>query len=145
MTWRERRAYHEGGHCAACIVFGIPIISVSITGDVPHMLRSRWHAPDGIIGVEAMTTLCLAGPAAEEFFCGKIEDGSDRIDYQMARGYLARRFDPLRVELEIGRARAGARRLIIDQEQRIRAIANALLQHGTLTGDEIGVMIASDA
>jgi hypothetical protein len=143
MTWRERRAYHEGGHCAACIVFGIPIISVSITGDVPHMLRSRWHAPDGIIGVEAMTTLCLAGPASEEFFCGKIEDGSDRIDIEMTRGYLAHRFDPLRIEVEIGRARAAAGRLVRDQEKRICAIATALLQHGSLSGEDISEIIAT--
>jgi hypothetical protein len=36
-------------------------------------------------------TLCLAGPEAEREFCGPVNDGSDRVDYEMAREYLARR------------------------------------------------------
>jgi hypothetical protein len=38
-----------------------------------------------------MLTLCLAGPEAEGKFCCSINDGSDRVDYEMAREYLARR------------------------------------------------------
>jgi hypothetical protein len=37
-----------------------------------------------------MVTLCLAGSAAEKQFCGSIDDGGDRADYDMARAYLAR-------------------------------------------------------
>jgi hypothetical protein len=102
---RERAAYHESGHCAAAITYGIPIIAVSITDDRSCMHRDYWHAPSGI-GVECMTTLCLAGPAAEEYFCGPIKDGSDEADYQMARRCLARRFSPLRIGVEL-RARGG--------------------------------------
>ena len=90
-----------------------------------------------------MTTLCLAGPASEEFFCGKIEDGSDRIDIEMARTYLAQRFDVLQVEAEIVRLRAAADRLVRTPsvQDRIRQIADALLQHDTLSGEEIGMLI----
>ena len=52
--------------------------------------------------------MCLSGPAAEELFCGPITDDGDRVDYEMARHYLADRFDRLRVEAEITR-RAAAR------------------------------------
>jgi hypothetical protein len=38
-----------------------------------------------------MVTLCLAGPEAERKFRCSINDGSDRVDYEMAREYLARR------------------------------------------------------
>ena len=38
-----------------------------------------------------MVTLCLAGPEAEREFCGPINDGSDRVYYEIAREYLARR------------------------------------------------------
>ena len=79
----------------------------------------------------------LAGPAAEELFCGAITDGSDQVDYEMARTYLARRFDPLRIGVEIGGARDAAGRLVKDQQQRMRAIAAALLEHGTLSGEDI--------
>jgi hypothetical protein len=47
--------------------------------------------------------LCLAGPAGEELFCGPIANGSDRADYEIARHYLARQFDSLKVGAEIAR------------------------------------------
>jgi hypothetical protein len=128
VSLRQRKSFHEAGHCAAAIAYGIPIISVSIAGDTPHLHRGQ---------LECMTTFCLAGPAAEELFCGAITDGSDQVDYEMARTYLARRFDPLRIGVEIGRARDAAGRLVKDQQQRMRAIAAALLEHGTLSGEDI--------
>jgi hypothetical protein len=136
VSLRQRKSFHEAGHCCAAIVYGIPVISVTITNDTPHLHRARYCPPAGI-GLECMTTLCLAGPAAEEFFCGPITDGSDRIDIEMARRYLARRFDLLRIEVELGRARDAAGRLVKDQQQRIRAIAAALLERGTLSGEDI--------
>jgi hypothetical protein len=96
VTNSYRVAVHEAGHCAACVVFGIPIISVSISGD-PHMRRARWRAPTGSIGIEAMAVLCLAGGEAENLLCGELADGGDDIDLEMARGYLAQRFGPLRI------------------------------------------------
>jgi hypothetical protein len=35
----ERAAYHEAGHCAAAIAFGIPIIGVIVEGDAGHLYR----------------------------------------------------------------------------------------------------------
>jgi hypothetical protein len=65
----ERAAYHEAGHCAAAIAFGIPIIAVTIVADVPHVHRARYRAP-GIVGLRSLVTMCLAGPAGERLFCG---------------------------------------------------------------------------
>jgi hypothetical protein len=134
----ERAAYHEAGHCAAALQFGIPIISVSIHADMPHLHRGRYRA-EHEAGLECMATLCLAGPAAEDYFCGSIEDGADRIDIEMARQHLARRFEPLRIAAEIARLRDAAERLVRTPwaEQRIRLVTEALLQRGTLTGEEI--------
>jgi hypothetical protein len=42
----ERAAYHEAGHCAAAIAFGIPVIRVSIDSATPHLLptqRDGWE------------------------------------------------------------------------------------------------------
>jgi hypothetical protein len=107
---RQRAAYHEAGHCAAALAYGIPIISVSIHTDMPHMHRGRYRAPHDA-GLECMATLCLSGPAAEEYFCGSIEVGADRIDVEMVRRYLARRFEPLRIAAEIARLRDAAERI----------------------------------
>ena len=42
--------------------------------------------------------------AAEELFCGSISDDSDRIDYEMARDYLARSIaNPLQAAAELAR------------------------------------------
>jgi hypothetical protein len=43
---RERAAYHEAGYCAACLSFGIEIVSVTIANDTPHLKRGdyRQHA-----------------------------------------------------------------------------------------------------
>ncbi len=97
--------YHEAGHATAALTLGIPIITVTIENDRPHLLRGRYRAHDANFGLEALVTLCLAGPEAEEEFCGPINDDSDRADYEMARGYLARQFEPLRAAAELVRCR----------------------------------------
>jgi hypothetical protein len=87
-----------------------------------------------------MVTLCLAGPEAEREFCGSISDDSDRADYDMAREYLARSIaNPLQAAAELMRYRDAAQRLVRSPwaQQRIRLLADALLRHGTLSGEEI--------
>ena len=135
----ERAAYHEAGHCAAAIAYGIPIIAVTIEGEAGHLVRGHYRErPD--LALECIATLCLAGPAAEEVFCGPITDGTDRTDYEMARHHLARQFDPLRIGVEITRLRDAAKRLVRTPwaQQRIGLIAAALLRHGTLSGADLG-------
>ena len=39
----ERCAYHEAGHSAAAIAFGIPIIQVTIDPAHPHFHRGRYY------------------------------------------------------------------------------------------------------
>lgn len=133
----RRRSFHEAGHCCCAIQFGIPIISVTNNSTTPHMLRGHYCAPSGDIGVGVMATLCLSGPASETFFCGRIDDGSDATDIAMAREYLSRRYDALRIGTELTRHRDAAERLVRDQAQRIQQIADALLRHGTLSGEQL--------
>jgi hypothetical protein len=83
-----------------------------------------------------MVTLCLAGPEA----CCSINDGSDRVAYEMARKYLARRVaNPLQAVAELVRNRNAAQRLVRSAwaQQRIRLLADALLRNGALTGEQI--------
>ena len=46
---RERAAYHEAGHCAAAIAFGIPIIAVTIEADAGHLYRGHYLGCEGIL------------------------------------------------------------------------------------------------
>jgi hypothetical protein len=132
-----RVAYHEAGHCACAIIYNIPIISVSIDTATPHLHRGHYRPPPGI-GLEAMCTLCL-WPAAEELFIGPITDGSDQTDYEMARHYQSPRYDLLQIESELVRLRDAADRLVRTPfvQDRIRLIAAALLERGSLSGAEI--------
>jgi hypothetical protein len=100
------------------------------------MHRAAYHAPPGI-GVEVMATLALAGPSAEEFFVGRIEDGSDQIDVAMARDYLSRKYNPLEIGFQLRRHRDAADKLVSWAMQRIKLIADALLRRGSLTGEQI--------
>jgi hypothetical protein len=138
MTELERIAYHEASHCVAALTFSIPIISVTIENDTPHLLRGRYRPPDGI-GLECLVTMCLAGPVGEKLFCGSPDDASGQIDYDMARHYLSDRYDLLQVEAEIVRFRDAAFKLLQTPwaEQRVRLITAALLDRGTLTGEDI--------
>lgn len=89
-----------------------------------------------------MVTLCLAGPAAETLFCGPINDGSDELDEQMARDYLARTVEPLWLAVGIARHRDAAQRLVATPfaRRRIPLLAAALLRHGSLSGAEIAAL-----
>jgi hypothetical protein len=80
-----------------------------------------------------------SGAGGEELFCGSIDDGSDQADYEMARDYLAECFTPLRLGAELARLRTSAQRLVTTPwaQKRIVQIAGALLQHGTLSGEQI--------
>jgi hypothetical protein len=135
-------AYHEADHCAAALAFGIPVVSVSIADDNPHLLRGRYHAPHDC-GLECMVTLCLAGPASEELFCGRIEDGSDQSDVRMAREYLAHQFAPLQVGVQLSRYRDAAQRLVRSAwaQERICLIADRLLRFGSLTGEDVAALL----
>ena len=130
----------EAGHCAAAVVFGVPIVAVTVE-DRPHMHRGQYHAP-GPLGVEAMVVLCSSGPAAEEMFCGPITDGGDEPDLQMAREQVSRAIaDPLQeVGIELARCRVAARSSSSIQSGRnseFGVLANALLVRGVLSSEEI--------
>jgi hypothetical protein len=132
---RER---HESGHVCAALVYGILVLSVTI--DPPPNLRRGAYKAEHSCGLERLTVLCLAGPAAEEMFCGPITDGGDEPDLRMAREHLARSIsNPLQAAAELSRCRAAAERLIRSAwaQQRIRLLADGLLRCGTLSGEEI--------
>jgi hypothetical protein len=136
---RRRAAFHESGHTPAALTFGAPIIAVTIDGELPHLHRGHWHS-DSAMALANMCVLCLAGPAAEEFFVRPIIDGADRVDVEMAKRYLAEAgVDPLLIGVEIGRCRDAANGLVRTDwaRDRIQLIAAALLERGTLSGEEI--------
>jgi hypothetical protein len=143
VSLRERCAFHEAGHATAALAYGIPIVAVTIAAETPHLHRAHYRARHDL-GLETLVTLCLAGPAAEELFCGAITDGSDQGDLKMARKYIARSIsNPLRAAGELSRLRDAAQRLVRSAwaQHRIRLLADALLRHGTLTADDVAALL----
>jgi hypothetical protein len=136
---RQRTAIHEVAHAVCALVFGIPVISVTVD-DRPHLHRGRYHAPTRDLGFEAIAVLCLSGIAAEEMLCGPITDGGDLPDLLMVREHIARSVaNPLRAVAELLRCKSAAERLVRSEfaRDRIGVLADALLRHGTLSGEQI--------
>jgi hypothetical protein len=61
MSLLERIAYHESGHAAAALTFGMPIIRVTIDADPPHCHRGRWRSKSDM-ALANIVTLCPADP-----------------------------------------------------------------------------------
>jgi ATP-dependent Zn protease len=132
----QRICYHESGHVAAALTYGLPIIRVSAGSFEPHLLRGGFRR-ERTSGVEALSVLCLAGPAAEQMFFGEITDHSDFIDQQMAKDYLLSCFPEVEIPYQMTRAKYAAEHLVASSRHQITTVATALLRRGSLTGDEI--------
>jgi hypothetical protein len=143
VSFRERLATHEAGHVVGALTYGIPLVSVTITG-LPHALCASYRPPRGL-ACESLLTFLLAGPEAEKEYCGAVDDGGNRIDYDHARRELARQFGPLHVGFQLARYRDAAERLVRSPwgATRIAQVSRALLARGTLSGEEIFELASS--
>ncbi len=144
MTNLYRIAVHEAAHCVACIVYGIPIWSVTIDGSNPHMHQGAWQPPDGLDALECLCTMGLVASEAEKVFCdGKPVEGSDRDDVDSVLRALAQYYSPLEINVQLERMRGAAERLVkTDWARRvIPRIADELLRHGSLTGEQIAGLV----
>jgi hypothetical protein len=147
---RHRISIHEAGHACACVVYAVPIISVTIA-EPPHLQRGplRWPLrgplPSGQ-ALEIIGVICFSGPSAEELFCGPPppgDDGGERRDYEMAYEHLQQQVGPLRLGLEFSRLRDSARALVRTPwaQRSILALAAALLHAGTLDADAVHAVL----
>jgi hypothetical protein len=138
---RQRCAWHEASHCAAALALGIPLISVTIDGG-SYMHRAFYRAATAELGIETMCILCLAGPAGEDFYLGKFDDDAHDGDYQQAHEVLSRQYGPLEIGAALLRFRDAADKLVRSPfgRARIPVIADALLRHGSLTGEAIAAL-----
>src|SRR6516162_1841579 len=130
---RRRICIHEGGHAAAALVFGLPILSVSV--DPPRLLRQRLRPPE-----EAWLTVCFSGGAAERLHIGgKFDECGEIEDYRMAHSFLCRRYPLVEVGIRIDTAMLAAERLIKTEWARrcVPRIAQALNARGVLSGDDV--------
>jgi hypothetical protein len=95
-----------------------------------------------------MCVLCLAGPAAEECYVGRIDDDAGKGDYQQVREILAARmFDVLQISAALSKFRDSADRLVRSPwaSERIKRIATELLRVGTLNAEQIDGLARLDS
>jgi hypothetical protein len=140
VSLAERTAYHEAGHCLACLAFGVEIRSVTIEGQ-PYLERGKLPFDNGLT-LEALLTLCLAGPECERLHLGAVDDGGDFLDIRTAFRHLRRQLSPLEVLGAYSRARASAERLVSTRWGRRTAprLVQALIERGTLSGEDIAAL-----
>jgi hypothetical protein len=133
----SRTAYHEVGHCLAALCYGIEIRTVTIEGQ-PYLERGELPLDNGLT-LEALLTLCLAGPACERLHLGAVDDGGDALDLRTAFRHLRRQFGPLQVLSQYGRARDSAERLVSTPWARrtVPRLVRALVERGTLSGEDL--------
>lgn len=140
-TERERNAYHEAGHTVAAVVYGVPILYVTVAEHDAHLQRGGYQQQLDL-SVEALAVISLAGPAAERLFFGEAPASAIARDLQMAQNFLAKRYGTLETLHQLACLRQSAAWLVCDQRERIEGLARALLQRTTLSADEIAKRLA---
>jgi ATP-dependent Zn protease len=160
---REHVAYHEAGHAVVCLLLGHEVRDVTIKTDKQAEGRTRiymhmpeWGATEDDIRIE------LAGAIAEALvnptsFEDKIKL-SAQGDMQRIRKFALEialetlafngksvLVGDLMVEADgiIGKVMEETEALVEGNKQAIIRVAEALLEHGTLTGDEVKQFIES--
>jgi hypothetical protein len=157
-TWRQRCARHEAGHVIICLALGIPLAGAEISASggrtwpesnaqsqndaisaLPEMVRVIGRPPPSVFSkFRDQIILCLAGGVAEDLMNAPPRDLYNAADQIEAR---------LRAELVTYSGR-GARTFLDYCEQECRAIlgqhwssveaiAVALLERGSLDGDQL--------
>ena len=134
-------AYHEAGHAVIGLALGYDVGSVTIRPTDRYFGRARVTAPDGPIDREKEIKVDLAGLLAGRLIDHLplkelIANGSATGDWKHA-WKTARLLNPRQAEILICSLMLETEALIRDYQQTIASVATALLEHETLTGDEI--------
>ena len=148
-------AHHEAGHALAAWYFGYPIDFVSI--EPKQDFAGRCIAspvlkeggafetvvkPDEYVKVLQAIDVCLAGPEADAVFSGHRHWRGSRRDRQLAvrlATSLCRDSAEIAALLTWRRIRTQA--FVVKYTEEIDAVAEALLEHALLTGNQVRVTI----
>jgi hypothetical protein len=127
-----RASHHEAGRACASLHFNLPIREVVIRRDGSgHTAYARWHGADA----EAWAICVFSGPEAENdlFLDGGADDAGDLL----AIIAMLRRLDLDWGACKLAVLRFEAQILVARLCPRIRAVAHALIEPGSLTAAQI--------
>jgi hypothetical protein len=133
----RRAAVHEAAHAVAALYFDLPLSTVEIRTDGTGLTR---YARDlGRREAQRWVITALAGPEAERDSCG-----GEPVEASDLRA-IAAMADKLGLDLDdedYGTLRARARHLVRRERARIDRVADALVQHRFLSGEDVVAAVA---
>ena len=128
---RERIAHHEAGHAVIVLVLGYTLKDVTIKPDERAEGRTN-YVKDGGLVVDGIKII-LAGPIAEGLIDGNLRlktDGSGS-DWRHIRKWY-----PEFGAQDVRKIGEETKLLVLCRREAIERVAEALLAHETLTGDD---------
>ena len=127
-AWMET-AFHEGGHGALDTYFGHHVIRLTCNPESGDRLAGQCHFQT--VGAKPfnLAVSCLAGSIAE-YLAGL----TPRIKYDS--GDLSKALRQVSAH-RIPAAQKCAIRLLLERWRAVRRVADALIEHGELSGDEV--------
>lgn len=134
----HRIAHHEAGHAIVARALGLEILEVVI--DERHGGINRFPvdaAPDGWSSTDNAAVL-MAGTMAERAWCPASTLEGNEDDESVLRTMLDGDEPP-----DVIAARATVERILAERAGEVEALAEALIKHRTLTGDQVEDLIAA--
>lgn len=148
-------AHHEAGHAVAAWYFGYPIdfvtiepaedcacrrmVSLALNEEAPTQTIVK---PDEYVKVLEAIDVCLAGHEADAVSTGRRRWRGSRRDRQIALALGARLCrDSVEIAALLAWRRIGTHAFVVEYADEIDALANALLKHGRLTGNQVRVAV----
>lgn len=158
MRCREDAAYHEAGHAVAAVVQGLEVQRATIAADheewgcvevapVEDDFSPEWDPPEKVKEVlEPRLVTLLAGRVAEELRAGGVAlsetDESDWGDRQAVVEFAdCLAGGPEQTQTLVDSLIERARELLIENWPAVAAVAQALLERETLSGEEVAAAI----
>jgi hypothetical protein len=147
-------AIHEAGHAVAALVLGIPVAFVEIWQDSERGKRPNGGNTQFEDGWDALRmdkfTMLWAGQEATDRWLTELDQGTDanRLDMR----YVARH-DAAKFDIEVAQFGPGfepdagvveARELVDAKWEQIVTLADALVVHRRLSGDEVRALLGPD-
>jgi ATP-dependent Zn protease len=143
-TRKDRLCIHESGHATLAKLLGLTVHSISV-GHFRHpdgRLATGDGRVDVMLGIPADNMILVyGGSAAEALKFGKSDVSSSRTDREMAKKFAT----GAGLEHLLGKAQFHAFQLLRKNWTAVEMIADALMQHDSLTGRQVDELMEKAA